>query len=829
MLNDVRQAFRSLRKAPGFTAVAVVTLALGIGANTAIFSVINSVLLRPLPYADPDRLVELFTRGREQDSRFSLSYPDAQELREVTRAFAALAPYTTQSYNLTGGTEPREIRAALVGPDLFRVLGASAEAGRTFAPTELREQVALLSHALWAAEFGADRSVIGQPLMLDGRPFTVVGVMPRGFRFPDDETRLWVPLGQAFVANPQTEHSRDMYLFNTVARLAPGITVEQAAADAAVVARRINAAQRDGGEQRLEIRIGGRGAGGPPQASMIPETQFLVEPLLAEVLRSGVSPRALWILFGAVGLVLLIACANVAALLLARSTSRRREVAIRQAIGAGRWRIVRQLLTESVVLAAIGGGAGTVLAYWTVDGLVALWPDVLPRAHEIGMDARVLAFTVGLSVLTGLAFGLIPALRAAAPDVERMLREESGASTGARARQRINRGLVMAELAVSLVLLVGSGLLIRSFIRLTSVELGYDTREVLAARVRLTPARYAGREAQLSFFQRLTEQLAGHPAVAHASLSRTLPLTGGVQILAFDPRDVRPDYPEPFLASRLSVISPGYLATVGIPLRGGRDFSAADREGGPMVAVINSRLGDILWPGQDPVGRSIPMAFPGLGPTRVTVVGVIGDVRYASLDAPVMPEVYLPHTQARSLPQAWVTIRARGSPLALSGALRDAVRQLDADQPVAELVSLDQMISRSTATRRFNLTLLSVFAGLAVALALVGIYGVTAYAVTQRIRELGLRMAVGASPRDLIGMLLSESLLLVLVGVGAGLAGAVAATRVLGSLLFETSPYDVAAFATASTLLAVVALMATYVPARRAARVDPMLALRSEP
>lgn len=829
MLTDLRYALRSLRKHPAFAAIAVLTLALGIGANTAIFSVINAVLLRPLPYPEPDRLVQLFTRG-QQDSRFSLSYPDVQEIRGLTRDFSGVAPFTTQLYNLTGGAEPREVRAALATDDLFRVLGVEALAGRTFAPGELRDRVTILSHGLWSSLFGSDASLIGRTISLDNRPFTVIGVMPPAFRFPDEDIQLWVPLGERFRASPEVETDRQFYAFNTVARLAPDATIEQAQADLAVIAQRINAAQRDqqqAGEQRIEVNMGRRGPGGGPRTVVNPATQFDVQSLRDEVLRDGVSPRALWVLFGAVGLVLLIACANAAALLVARGAARRKEIAVRQAIGAGRWRIARQLLAESVALALLGGAVGVVLGFWGVDALLALWPDVLPRAREIGMDARVLVFALGLSLATGVAFGLVPALRVSVSGVEQALREESGASTGSRERRRINAMLVVAEITLALVLLVGSGLLIKSFVRLTSIDPGYDTREVLAARIRLTPDRYPGFPQQAEFFQRLSDALVEHPAVASVSLSRTLPLTGSVQILAFDPREVRPDFAEPFLASRLSVVAPGYFSTLGIPLRQGRDFTAADRDGAPRVVVVNSELADLLWPGQDPLGRTIPVAFPG-GASRLSVIGVIGPVRYASLDASTMPEMYLPYTQAQGTSQMWITVRARRSPLLLAGALRDAVRQLDSSQPIGEIVSLEQMISRSTAARRFNMSLLSGFAALAVALALVGIYGLTAYAVTQRTREMGLRMAVGAGPGDLVRLLVTENLWLVGAGVAAGLAGAFAATRVLASLLYETSTSDATAFGGAAALLAVVALAATYVPARRAAKVDPMAALRQE-
>jgi putative ABC transport system permease protein len=824
---DIRFALRSLRKNPSFTAIAVATLALGIGANTGIFSVINAVLLRPLPYDEADRLVELFTQGREAGSRFSLAYPDLLEVRGLTRDFSAVAPYSTQRYNFTSGGEPREVRAALATDDLFRVLRVQAAVGRTFTPSELREQAVILGYGLWSSEFGSDRGVVGRSITLDGRSFTIVGVMPAGFHFPDEDTQIWVPLGQAFLTNPQAETDRHFYMFNAVARLGPGATLEQAHDDMGVVAQRINGAERDAGQQRLEISMQGRGPGGAPRTSLIPQLQFQVVPLLENVLQDR--PRALWVLFGAVALVLLIACVNVAALLVVRGTARRKEIAVRQAIGAGRWPIARQLLAESVVLAVVGGAVGVVLSYWGVDGLLALWPDALPRAQEINLDGRVLAFALGLSVLTGLAAGVIPALRASVFGVEQTLRDESGASTGARSRRRINSTLVTVELAIALVLLVGSGLLIKSFLRLTSVDLGYNTRDVLAARVRLTPSRYPAPQAQNDFFQRLTAQLAQNPGVAQASLSRTLPLTGGVQIIAFDPRQIRPDYPEPFLASRMSVVAPGYFAALGIPLRLGRDISASDRADAPPVAVINTQLANLLWPGQSPLGKTLPVGFPGGAARELSVIGVIGDVHYASFDAPVMPELYLPYTQSpQGNGQMWVTLRARTSPLQLAGALRDAVRQVDQQQPIGEIASLDQMASRRTATRRFNMTLLTGFAGLALVLALVGIYGLTAYTVTQRNREMGLRLAIGARPSEVVALLLRENLRLVVTGLAAGVVGALAGTRVLKSLVFEVSTMDLVTFLTSAVVLGLVAMAATYLPARRAARVDPVKALRYE-
>src|SRR5213594_3194915 len=574
----------------------------------------------------------------------------------------------------------------------------------------------------------------------------------------------------------------------------------------------------------------GPGGGGPnPNVAIAAGMVFGVDPLKVEGVEDVRS--ALLVLFGAVGLVLLIACANAAGLYVARATERRKEVAVRRALGADRARLVRQLLTESVVVALIAGAAGVLLARWGLAAVLAVWPRV-PRVNEIGIDPWVLGFALVVSLVTGLAFGLLPALRAAAPGVEEALRDEGGATTGSRRRHRTQSGLVVAEIALALVLLVGSGLLITTFVRLTSVDPGYDTHDVLAARIRLTPSRYADPTVQNQFFQNLTDLLARIPGVADVSVARLpLPLAGGVNILAFDPRRIRPDATEEFLAARLSVVGPGYFAAMGIPLRG-RDFTPQDRADAPRVVIMNRRLTDELWPGQDPVGKVFPVRRPGGGGGYdATVISTIGDIRYESLDATPMRELYLPQLQAPQLPgvpEMWVVLKAKHSPLALVGAVRDAVRQVDPQQPIGDLMSLDQALSRSTAARRLSMTLLTLFAALAVLLALIGIYGITAYAVTQRTRELGLRMAIGARPVEVVGMLLRENLLLVIGGLVLGMAGAALATRALRTMLFGVSTLDTVTFVGAALVLGGIAMLATYVPAPRAARIDPMVALRYE-
>src|SRR5213593_4681952 len=583
LLQDLRYALRALRHNPAFTTVVVITLALGIGANTAIFSVVDAVLLKPLPYPDADRLVSLDTKvpGPGKDIFGSaMSYPDIQQLQALTKDFAGVAAFAYARYNYAGRDQASELDATVVSPNLFEVLGVSPAIGRAFTGAELHDRLAVLSYRMWATAFGSDRNIVGQVINLDGQSFTVVGVMPRGFAFPNEDTQLWVPLGEALRSHPQVEFNRQLYAFESVARLTAGVTLAQARADAGVVAQRIGAAER----------------------------AFLVDPLKVEGVENVRS--ALLVLFGAVGLVLLIACANAAGLYVARATERRKEIAVRRALGADRARLVRQLLTESVVVAR-----------WGLAAMLAVWPRV-PRVNEIGIDPWVLGFALLVSLVTGLAFGLLPALRAAAAGVEEVLREEGGGTTGSRRRHRTQRGLVVAEIGLALVLLVGSGLLITTFVRLTSVDPGYDTHDVLAARIRLTRSRYADPTVQNQFFQNLTDLLARNPGVADVSVARLpLPLAGGVNILAFDPRRIRPDATEEFLAARLSVVGPGYFAAMGIPLRG-RDFTAQDRADAPRVVIVNRRLTDELWPGQDPVGKVFPLRRPGGGEGYdATVIG----------------------------------------------------------------------------------------------------------------------------------------------------------------------------------------------------------------
>src|SRR5436305_4987405 len=593
LLQDLRYAVRTLAKSPGFTGVAVLTLALGIGANTAIFSAVNTVLLKPLPYPGSDRLVQIMSTGF-RGVRFGVSFPDLRDLRALSRDFTGVAAVVSRRYNLTGAGDAREVQVAAATADLCDVLQVRPEIGHAFTAADERTPLALLSHGLWVTNFGRDPGILGRSISLDGRSFTVIGVMPAGFEFPNQDVQVWTPIGESLSQSPQgAETNRHWHFLNAVARLAPGVTLDRAVGDVKVLGARLSASDpgSSGGRQRIVAGQASPG-GGPPAPSAggrsILDTGFNVTLLRDAAI--GDVRRPLLILLGAVGLVLLIACANAANLLLARATARRREMAVRRALGAGRGRLVRQLLTESTLLALAASVVGVVLSTWGLDALLAVWPHALPRTAEIGLDGRVLAFSLALAVLTGVAFGILPAWRASAPGIEPPLREDAPRATGGR--RRLQSTLVVGEVSLALVLLVGAGLLVRSFVRLSNVNPGFDTRDVLAARIPLTPARYPAGAQQKLFFDNMLGSLQAHPGVQSASLANTLPLSGNMFMILFDPRTVRPDYPEPVMILRSSDISPDYFTTFRIPIRRGRSFTAQDRAGGPPVAVINRAPAD---------------------------------------------------------------------------------------------------------------------------------------------------------------------------------------------------------------------------------------------
>lgn len=840
MLNDLRFAVRTLLRSPGFAAVTVLTLALGIGASTAIFSVVDAVLLRPLPYPQSDRLVDVWTSGLGGSFRLGLSYPYVLDVRNMRRDFAGVAAYTTRRANMTGLGDPVEVQAAAVSPEMFSVLAIQPAIGRAFGPADVHQPVTMLSYATWSGRYGRDRSVLGRTITLDGRAYTVIGVLPPAAQFPDDRTELWLPIGVAFADDPQIEVNEHYFAFNVVARLAPGATMERAGADLATLGHRLDAASASAsaskagvpgaGPVRREIvarSAGGPGGGGPPAGGPkagFEEANFQLQPLSRSVVGSG--RTSILVLFGAVGVVMLIACVNAAGLLVARASGRRREIAVRRALGAGRGRIVWQLLTESVLLSLAAGAVGLALGAFGLEALLAAWPGVLPRVGAIGIDARVLVFTLFLAVATGVAFSLLPALRAAAPDVERTLRDDSAASIGAR--RRTHGALVVVEMALALVLLVGAGLLVRSFIRLSEIQPGFDPHNVLAARIRLTPSRYPGVQQQRDFFDQVESDLLRQPGVMGASLSRTLPLSGASMMLGMDPREVRPDDPEQTLIVGLDNVDAGYFKTLRIPLLGGRVFGPADRADAPKVAIVNDLLAKRLWPGVSPIGKQMPVHAPGGAAGTATVIGEIAALRSGAIDHPPQPELYLPVTQTDAAAQMWLAVRASARPLHLAGAVRDAVLRADPQQPIGEIVSLEQLIERQTAARRLTMALVSLFAAVAMTLAAIGMYGLAAYTVTRRTREFGIRVALGARSRDVLRMVLREHLRLVAAGAAAGIVIALGLTRVMRTMLYDVSPTDVPTFVCTVAGLALVGLLAALVPARRATRVDPMVALRHE-
>jgi predicted permease len=800
----LRYAVRTARHNPGFALVAVLTLALGIGANTAIFSVVDAVLLRPLPYRAADRLVTIgssVVEGGTLEAAMALSYPDYQDIGKLTDAVSGIAAYSTERYSLTNRGEPRDVQVTRATSGLFAVLGVAPAVGRAFTPDETHDPVAVISHALWTSNYHGDSSALGLTIALDDKRFTIVGVMPVGFGFPDAATDVWIPIGYAFVDDPGVARVRMYRAFSTVARLAPGASLGTLRSELAFLGNRITESE--------------------------PSPKQTLKGFNANSLRDqivGDARQPLLILLGAVVLVLLIACVNAANLLVARANTREREFAVRRAIGAGRGAIVRLLLVESVLLALAAAAAGLVLAGVGLRVLAAQ----LPHGYVVGIDGAALAFTTLLAVATGLGFGIAPALRASAAGLEQALRVSAGGTAG-RQRRRARDFLVVSEVALALVLLVGSALLVRSFIGLNAVDPGFDPQGLLAARIRLTPARYATANRQRAFFDDIARRLQGNPDVSAITVASSPPLAGEVDQVAIDPQAFRADDPDRFLVIARTHAGPDFFSTLRIPVLQGRAFTADDRPGAPPVCIVSRALAHRLWPHTNPIGQH----FNGRGGGR-TVVGVVGDVRSEALELAAGPAVYFPAAQSltesqggRSYREMWLVLRS-AHPLHLVFALRQAVRTEDVTQPIAEIATYEQMMQHRYASRTLITALITLFAGLALVLAVIGIAGVTAYAVSQRTRELGIRIALGARAYDVIGLFVSETGVLVGAGLVIGLAAAFGMTRTLRSVLYGVTSGDPVTFAGAALALGVVALASTWVPARRAARVDPVEALRSE-
>jgi putative ABC transport system permease protein len=802
LLQDLRYGLRMMWKRPGFTLVAVLTLGVSIGVNTAVFSVVYAALVRPLPFADPERLFLAAAenkRGGVAEVR-GVAPADFVDWRAQSQSFEGLAAYTGGSITLDAGDAPEMIPGVRVSDDFFPVLGVRPALGRTFAPEEFGaagERVAVLSHGLWQRRFGGDPKVIGARLpLVGGEGVTVVGVMPEGFKYPPS-AEVWMPLPR----DSSELRQRTSRYFSVVGRLKEGVTPAQAQGELNVVAARLAEAY-----PQSNADWGAR---------LIPLRETMV----------GRARAALLILFGAVGFVLLIACANVAGLLLTRATARHKEVAIRAALGATRWRVVRQLLVESVLLSAAGGAAGVFLALWGVDALVALVPEELrfARLDEAHVDGAVLAFTAAVSLLTGVLTGLLPGLKVSRPDLGEALKE-TGRSASAGMRLRRARGvLVVTEIAVTLVLLVGAGLLVKSFARLQRTELGFEPRNLLTLVVGAPTQLYGQNEQRADYFRRMQSRLAALPGVRGVALSSSLPLDWVLNFsYGVEGRPARPgDEPQ----ADYSSVSPNYFEVMKIPLRAGRVFDEHDAAGAPDVCLINETMARRVFPGEDPLGKRITIDYMERR-VSLEVVGVVADTRQTVTDATNL-QIYDCYLQRPWLSSAFV-VRTDGDPSRLAAAAQRAVREVDRNRVAADVKTMDERLSESVAQPRFYTQLLGAFAALALLLASVGVYGVMSYSVSQRTHEIGVRVALGARGRDVVGLVVRQGMTLALVGVAAGLAAAFALTRVMSGLLYGVSATDPATFAGVSLLLASVALAACLVPALRAAKVDPIKALRYE-
>ena len=796
---DLRFAARTLAKSPGFTSMAVLTLALGIGANTAIFSVVDGVLLRPLPYADPDRLVALWPEG---------SFPRGglEILRERSRVYERLSAVGFPlDVSLTGQGEPEQLTGVGVTPDLFATLGVGAAAGRPLQTGEEgsgRDRVVVLSHALWERRFGADPDVVGRTVTLGGVDRTVVGVLPPGFAYPSREVDVWIP---ADLAPADVGRHWGTAWVRPIGRLRPGATIEQAQAEL----RSLMPVVRSGFPWHMPADWGAAATAVPLQDSLVGN----VRPML-------------FVLLGAVGLVLLVACVNVGNLLLARAATREREVAVRAALGAGRCRLLGQLLTESLFLALLGGAAGVLLALWSLPVLTSLLPADMPRLEEVGIDGRVLAFTLGLAVLTGLAFGLAPARHAFRPDVHRDLREGAGTS---RRRWRLVAGLVASEIALAVILVIGAMLLVQSLWRLLQVDPGFRREQIVSAAVAPSELRYGDDASRRAFYQELEQRLKALPGARAVAVASGIPFGGGaygsVFLIEGRPAPGTQGAEWPLADARLTVGS-GYFQALGIPVLEGRAFTEADSASAPPVVLVSRKLADAYWKGEEVIGRRIQ--FPGPGEPWRTVVGVVGDVKWDRLSAGEGSGLYVPLLQSPPAGPTRVVVRTTAEEKAVAASLKNVVAALDKDTPVSDVRTMEELISASVAAPRSIMLLLAAFAAVALALGAVGIYGVIAYAVAQRTREIGIRMALGARTGTVLRLVLWQGTVLAALGIALGLPGAWGITRVLRNLLFEVSATDPLTFATVPLLLAVVALLASYVPARRAARVDPTRAIRGE-
>ncbi len=816
-LQDLRYGWRGLIKNPGFAAIAVIALALGIGANTAIFSVVNAVLLRPLPYKEPQRLAILWEKqtnlqSETNDANFPVAAANFLDWQTENQTFEYLAAFHAQTLNLTGSGEPERVGVIRASADLFPLLGIEPARGRTFLAEEdsaSGNRVVLLSHQFWQRHFGSDPEVINQSLTLEGNTYSIIGVMPQGFQFPRKndlpagyqipaQIDIWLPLALA----PDQRPNRGRHYLAVVARTKPQIGFKQAQDDLDAIATQLSAQY--------------------PQTNT--EQGIALMPLHQHIVKK-IRP-ALIALLCAVGFVLLIACANVANLSLARAAARQREVAVRVALGANRWRIIRQLLTESLLLALIGGTLGFFLALWGIDLLMAIVPGNLPQVDEVSIDGRVLSFTLVVSLATGIIFGLVPALQASKSDLTHSLKE-GGRATGSQQRSRIRSALVIAEIALSLVLLVGAGLMVQTFQRLVNVDPGFKPDQLLTMDIALTRSKYPTPQSRAGFYETALERVRNVPGVEAAAGIYPLPLGGAEEGVGFGIENEPPRQPGESRSAGPRWVTHDFFQTMGIPLREGRAFDRRDTADAPRVVIINEAFAERHFANENPLGKRIAFDATQGNANWREIIGIVGNVKHTNLEDEARPQLYIPHEQF-PVPFLTFVVKTRTEPTSLANALRAQVLAVDQDQPITNIKTMDEWVGDALAQKRFNMFLFGVFALTALLLAAVGIYGVMAYSVNQRTHEIGIRRALGAQTGDVLRMVIRQGMLLALTGVGLGLMAAFALTRLLANLLYNVSASDLTTFFITSLILTGVALVACLVPARRAMRVDPMIALRYE-